>query len=366
MVSDTRGYRLNTSGNDVKLAATGEGIVWALVRDSTLAPEKAWQLWRIRPNHLAERVVMPALAALSTGSGSSWTVQLTAGAENGVFVRMLQGGGGYGQIKLYWVQSTGEVRPVYATVPGSDCDPAATPCERGPLVYDRQQDRIVVGRVRGDSPLKLDVVSLDYRTFAATAGGADYYQTVDRASLLYHFEQKTTQSGVVWPWRLRLDSWWILPDGSMRTVSEQEFSTGGGLNNVVNLSTKAAASARTGKSYEFGSSGQLLQTRDLVTGRAKERFIYSPANRQVSAILDADNNQTNVERNAKGLITAIVGPYGHRLSPALVRSPAAAGRRAAPSREGQWKTSLDSALSSTWPSGRSRSAVPGGCTVKWG
>ena len=68
--------------------------------------------------------------------------------------------------------------------------------------------------------------------------------------------------------------------------------------------------ARTGgEVYAF--AGRHLRTLDARTGAVRYTFSYNSLGDLVS-VTDRDDNLTTIERNASGLPTAIVGPYGHR------------------------------------------------------
>jgi RHS repeat-associated protein len=61
--------------------------------------------------------------------------------------------------------------------------------------------------------------------------------------------------------------------------------------------------------YEFTLEGQHLRTLDGLTGATRLTFGYDGAGR-LAAIEDADGNQTEIQHDASGRPTTIVGPYG--------------------------------------------------------
>jgi RHS repeat-associated protein len=63
--------------------------------------------------------------------------------------------------------------------------------------------------------------------------------------------------------------------------------------------------------YQFNATGRHLGTINALTGATLYQFGYDAHNRLIS-ITDGDGNVTNVERDAGGNPTGIVGPYGQR------------------------------------------------------
>ncbi len=63
--------------------------------------------------------------------------------------------------------------------------------------------------------------------------------------------------------------------------------------------------------HVFDPRGKLLRTVDSVTGTSLLEVAYGPSGR-IQSLTNRDGLVTTVERNASGLATAIVGPYGHR------------------------------------------------------
>lgn len=315
VIADTRlaravsGSSFGGSRPVTKMVASGEGMLWMLVPTNP-GPPVSWQLWRIRPGNKAERVDVPELLT------TDWTAKLAAGPNGGVFLRLSQGNentdkGPFERVKWYFIDESGAARPLYASV--TSCSTGITPCEWGPFAYDRVADRLVMGRMTGPSfPRTLQIVSLDYRRFLDTDGGGDYNQTI-AAPILYQIKEAGRFNDYRrWQWLARMDGWKLLPDGRLRTISDPSLGNPDpvGLNGIIDISSKAAASAATARSYDFTPSGQLSSTRDLMTGALKESFLHSGS--RLVGILDANANTTALERSPQGWITSIVGPYGHR------------------------------------------------------
>jgi RHS repeat-associated protein len=63
--------------------------------------------------------------------------------------------------------------------------------------------------------------------------------------------------------------------------------------------------------YVFDSAGKHLETVDALTGGTLFSFGYDSAGR-LTSISDGDNNVTHIERDANGIPTAIVAPFGQR------------------------------------------------------
>jgi RHS repeat-associated protein len=68
--------------------------------------------------------------------------------------------------------------------------------------------------------------------------------------------------------------------------------------------------------YVFDATGLHLETLDSLTGATKWAFGYD-TNSLVVSILDIAGQQTQIERDASGQATAIIGPYGQRTSLAM-------------------------------------------------
>ncbi len=68
--------------------------------------------------------------------------------------------------------------------------------------------------------------------------------------------------------------------------------------------------------YQFDSLGRHLRTRDALTGATLLTFGYDAVGR-LSAVTDADNNVTTVERDGQGRPTGILGPFGQRTTLAV-------------------------------------------------
>jgi YD repeat-containing protein len=68
--------------------------------------------------------------------------------------------------------------------------------------------------------------------------------------------------------------------------------------------------------YEFDSNGRHLRTRHSLTGHSNFTFGYDQAGR-LTSVTDADNNVTQLQRDAGGQLTVIVDPFGKRTSIAL-------------------------------------------------
>ena len=87
--------------------------------------------------------------------------------------------------------------------------------------------------------------------------------------------------------------------------------------------------------YEFSRDGRHLRTVDGLTGRLVYRFVYDDAGR-LSEIHDAVGDVTRIERSGTGAPTAIVGPFGRRVTletagGMLTRVRDAAGHTSGPS-----------------------------------
>jgi YD repeat-containing protein len=68
--------------------------------------------------------------------------------------------------------------------------------------------------------------------------------------------------------------------------------------------------------YVFNSMGRHLRTLNALTGALHYQFAYDSAGR-LTTITDGDGNVTRVERNAGGIPTAIVAPFGQRTTLSL-------------------------------------------------
>jgi YD repeat-containing protein len=73
----------------------------------------------------------------------------------------------------------------------------------------------------------------------------------------------------------------------------------------------AVASEDGGLLYRFDEYGRHLQTLSTLTGAALYQFGYDTAGR-LSSVTDGDGNTTSIERDADGVPTAIVAPFGQR------------------------------------------------------
>jgi RHS repeat-associated protein len=75
-------------------------------------------------------------------------------------------------------------------------------------------------------------------------------------------------------------------------------------------------SADGSQSYVFSPSGRQLKTLDALTGATIYSLSYDSAGR-LSSVTDADGNVTTIERDLSGNPTAIVSPYGQRMTLAI-------------------------------------------------
>lgn len=64
--------------------------------------------------------------------------------------------------------------------------------------------------------------------------------------------------------------------------------------------------------YRFDDRGKHLETLDAITGLRQYKFEYDKTQGLLQSITDRDGNVTSIERNAAGVATAIVAPYGQR------------------------------------------------------
>lgn len=71
-----------------------------------------------------------------------------------------------------------------------------------------------------------------------------------------------------------------------------------------------------GTLYHFDASGRHLRTVNGLTGSILYQFAYDGAGR-LTTVTDGDGNITTIERNAEGVPTAIVAPFGQRSSVSL-------------------------------------------------
>jgi len=93
--------------------------------------------------------------------------------------------------------------------------------------------------------------------------------------------------------------------------------------------------------YVFSHSNRHVRTLDAVTGVVLHQFGYDGGGR-LTSITDRDGNVTTVERDAQGVASAIVGPYGQRTPLAMdangylasVTNPAGEAHRATYTAEG--------------------------------
>ena len=65
--------------------------------------------------------------------------------------------------------------------------------------------------------------------------------------------------------------------------------------------------------YEFSRVGRHLRTVEALSGRVLYRFVYDDAGRLIE-VRDAVDDVTRIERAANGMATAIVGPFGKRVT----------------------------------------------------
>jgi RHS repeat-associated protein len=65
--------------------------------------------------------------------------------------------------------------------------------------------------------------------------------------------------------------------------------------------------------YQFDGSGRHLRTLNALTGAALYTFGYDPAGR-LASVTDVDGNQTNIQRDASGIPTAITNPFGQAMA----------------------------------------------------
>jgi len=84
----------------------------------------------------------------------------------------------------------------------------------------------------------------------------------------------------------------------------------------LKLSEILVASEDGSEQYVFTYGGKHLRTLDALTGVTKYTFNYDSQNRLLS-IKDVDSLITTIERNASGVVTAIISPYGVRTELAL-------------------------------------------------
>ncbi|HEX6911664.1 MAG TPA: hypothetical protein VF142_14780, partial [Longimicrobium sp.] len=73
----------------------------------------------------------------------------------------------------------------------------------------------------------------------------------------------------------------------------------------------AVTSEDGGELYRFDAAGRHQQTLNALTGAAIHTFVYDAEGR-LSAVRDADGLETRIERNADGVPTAVVSPFGQR------------------------------------------------------
>lgn len=103
------------------------------------------------------------------------------------------------------------------------------------------------------------------------------------------------------------------PDGAIY-VTDQLYMTARRISPPVPLSLTGEYHVPNpdGRSVEvFNPEGRHLRTVDAVTGLTLWQYAYGVGNRLLS-ITDKYGNRTQIERDASGVATAIVGPFGHR------------------------------------------------------
>jgi RHS repeat-associated protein len=328
-VDDLRALRINlfgevqcsTSFRTEIVAATDCGIYVLLPTEAGLSPRRV--LWRLRPGMRAERIDIPELQ--NRTDWNSGYAQALRGPNGTLFLRVGESDGhGYlTRVKWMLVHPNGSVKTIYE---GNNCDDDYAACDYyGGVAYDASTDRLLVSRLHQFpsatvDPLnpqlnrQLKIVSVDYGRYA-DIGGVDIASTY-ASPVLYRFKESdssphsSTWSGC-FPWNIRATDWHLLPDGRIRVISGSTQGPVFGYQGVIDLSTRAAASAKTGMTYTFSRDGLAAETRDPMTLDLIRSYAYGP-NHTISAIFDASGNRTSVERNAAGFISAIVGPYGHR------------------------------------------------------
>ncbi len=337
VVNDVRGYRLdmpassmcsanNHSEGRTDMAAATDGSLYLLApldvrplsgNSPPLGERRA--LWRITMGGGAQRIPVPELEDSSTWRHEAYLSPIS-GPDGSLFLRLADGHGQYlDKIKWLWIQSNGTVRTLYGT---QACNPAINYCEWGSAFYDASLDRLWVMRKGKPWPPKLTIVTIDYRRYAE-AGGVSY-DTTEASPVLYRMvEQDGNEDpgtiSVQYPFMARMRDWMLLPDGRVRVLSEPTMVgpsgkvTVLGYSGVIDLSTRAVASSKSGSAYTFSAGGLLAETRDPLTLDLLRFYDYD-AQRNVIGIVDASGNRTRIERDSKGLMTAIVGPYGHRTS----------------------------------------------------
>lgn len=106
------------------------------------------------------------------------------------------------------------------------------------------------------------------------------------------------------------------PDGLI--YFNQACSNAGGQHRITRLRTDRAAgqllravSTDAREVFEFDKAGRHRRTLSQLTGQELRRFDYDPAG-NLTAIIEADGNETNIEYGSDGLADAIVAPFGQR------------------------------------------------------
>jgi RHS repeat-associated protein len=179
--------------------------------------------------------------------------------------------------------------------------------------YSRTTTWRLVRTSRIDEPCKYcgSVVSIENQSLGQAIAIAGTPFTLNYRSDGIHTDSSVALGGwTLSPHHNFMDNQLYLGDGTKLAAPDDLNAIAAGITGIVPPGGFLIASADGSEMYAFGSDGRHLRILDPLTGKTIYEFKYD-ADKRLIAIADLFERTTRIERNAAGIPTAIIGPYGH-------------------------------------------------------